>query len=172
MAKTIHRVDAAAPVFVAWRENYSVGHAELDEQHRRVLQLVNDLYAAIQNGTAERLVRPMLDELTQLLPTQWAREELLMEQTHFPGRENHRALRRRLAMELQRLQERLFLPPRTNSDDLFSFLKSLWTSQVRDAEQQRASFVRTDAQHAAPSAAPAAAAAASRRVDGTARSAS
>ena len=98
MAKTIHRVDAAAPLFVAWRENYSVGHAELDQQHQRVLQLVNDLYAAIQNGTAERLVRPMLADLAQLLPAQWASEEQLMEATQFPGREAHSALRRRQAL--------------------------------------------------------------------------
>ena len=88
-----------------WDESYSVGVAEFDADHRRLLQLAN--------GVVERVVRKdddslsdVLDELALYAERHFDREEDLMQRTGYPRLAEHRLEHRRLLMEVRLLKSR------------------------------------------------------------------
>jgi hemerythrin-like metal-binding protein len=149
MSGIVQRIDSPAPTFIVWNDAYSVGNDQLDEHHRRILAVVNQLYTAMREGTGQRLVRPILDELDQSLPPHCQREEAWMELHEFPELANHKARHWRLMRAVDTLQGRIQRGPVTRSADLFRFMKSLWMDHICGADQQYAAYIlRRSTQHA------------------------
>jgi hemerythrin len=65
-------------VFIAWKDDYSVGHAELDGHHKKAVSIMNDLYAAIQEGKHRVQLNGILARLFEYTQLHFRREERLM----------------------------------------------------------------------------------------------
>jgi hemerythrin-like metal-binding protein len=74
-----------------WKEAYSVNIAELDQQHRQLFAIVNELDQALQTGDGGSAVAAVLQKLLDNALIHFAAEESLMEQHAFPGLSTHRA---------------------------------------------------------------------------------
>lgn len=69
-----------------WSETYAVGHPELDEEHHRMVDLINwSCRACVENQAPDALLA-VLQELEALTETHFAHEERLLEeiQTRIP----------------------------------------------------------------------------------------
>ena len=49
--------------FVTWRDEYSVGIAVIDADHKKLLSLINNLQAAVHYHTGDEFEKQALDEL-------------------------------------------------------------------------------------------------------------
>jgi hemerythrin len=49
--------------FFDWKQEYSVGIAAVDEQHKRILQLINELVEAIRDAREDLIIDAVLDDL-------------------------------------------------------------------------------------------------------------
>ncbi len=80
----------SSPLDFSWRDDYSVGVAEIDEQHKRLLVLVHKLNAADSgSGIASGIARSarlmhLLDELNEYAAYHFLSEEKLM-RNHLPA---------------------------------------------------------------------------------------
>jgi hemerythrin-like metal-binding protein len=145
MAKISQRFDSAVPAYIVWSDSLRVNNAELDDHHKRVLELVNQLYATIRGGTAQRLVRPILDELEESMPVHFRQEEEWMQHHQFPELEGHRTLHRQLARELNAL---VGSRPVARGADLLRYMKNMWTNHICGDDQQYATYIlRRSNQH-------------------------
>ena len=88
-----------------WTEAYSVNIAVLDQQHRQLIETVNELDQALRKGEGKAALDPVLDKLVEYALVHFAAEESLMEQHNFPGlfthRTQHEEFRKRLAEYLE-----------------------------------------------------------------------
>lgn len=92
-----------------WNEAYSVNIQEIDNQHRRLVELLNELYDGILNGTnALGAAQDVLADLVAYAEEHFATEEKLMEEYEFPGYEEHRskhdAIKVRITGYVQRIK--------------------------------------------------------------------
>ncbi len=71
-----------------WKPMYRVNIAVLDDQHRGLFKVVNDLGGAMDNK--ENVAR-VLDELMAYTETHFSEEEALMEKYNYPGLAAHKA---------------------------------------------------------------------------------
>ncbi|MCB1831717.1 MAG: hemerythrin family protein [Chromatiaceae bacterium] len=74
---------------VTWSEEYDVNVEKIDKQHRHLLQLVNDLHAAVEACIDKNKLRKMLIELTEFTRTHFATEEQLMIKHDYPEKNAH-----------------------------------------------------------------------------------
>ena len=74
-----------------WSEAFSVHIAILDEQHRNLIDAVNQLDEALRTGEGNSVVDAVLEKLAEYAGVHFATEESLMQQHHFPGLTIHRA---------------------------------------------------------------------------------
>jgi hemerythrin len=74
-----------------WKNKHSVGVRELDEQHKIIMQCLDELHEELMRGKINQPVALLLDNLMSLAKEHFATEEKLMASTEFPELDEHRA---------------------------------------------------------------------------------
>ena len=76
-------------VLIAWSKDFELGVAAMDAQHRRLVDLINRLYDALQNGKGRAVLEDVLDQLVEYTKTHFAEEETLFLSSEYPGKKGH-----------------------------------------------------------------------------------
>ena len=96
------------PEFICWSAEFSTGVAELDVDHRLLLDLLNQLAAAIASGEHE-LIEAALAVLEHQILEHFVREESWFEQESYAKAEQHRQehaeFHREIALQLAELHQ-------------------------------------------------------------------
>ncbi len=75
-----------------WNDRFSVAHEGLDQDHKRLFQLFNELSGAMKAGKAKTAIAPILDALIDYTAVHFKREEEVMEAGGYPDLAAHRKL--------------------------------------------------------------------------------
>ncbi len=112
--------------FMPWQDDYLTGVPEMDAEHRELVRLVNQTYAALTTGTAADHLDQVLTGLLKYAETHLAHEEDLLERRRYPGFNRHKAIHDRLKEQAVQLHARWAAggPARTAvAAELLSFLQ-------------------------------------------------
>lgn len=63
---------------ITWSDSYSVKNMQMDDQHRKLVDLINDLHGAMKLGQGRQKLGTILDALVDYTRTHFRSEELLM----------------------------------------------------------------------------------------------
>lgn len=74
-----------------WNPKLSVGVKQFDDEHKRLVSMVNDLFDAVSAGRGKDVLGPILDGLLSYTKTHFANEERFMSQHKFPNFAAHKA---------------------------------------------------------------------------------
>lgn len=88
---------------VAWDQTMSVGVAEIDDEHRRLLDLFNGLLESGITPANREELSGLLASLRDYVAVHFAREEALMERRSYPELDGHIAAHRYFADEVEKL---------------------------------------------------------------------
>jgi hemerythrin-like metal-binding protein len=64
--------------FIEWKSEFSVGHLDLDHDHRRLSEIINRLYDAVELEQGNTVIGAILSSLRRYVETHFAREERLL----------------------------------------------------------------------------------------------
>ena len=92
---------------VQWQESLSVGVGALDQDHRSMFSMLNQMNDALQDGTEGAMMAPLLDRLLLYTREHFAREEALMAECGYPDLAAHRREHQQLAVQVRALHQRL-----------------------------------------------------------------
>jgi hemerythrin len=76
--------------FIVWNDRLSVDVACIDREHKELVSILNDLYQAIEGGSARETVIDVLGRLTCYTQNHFVHEERLFAQTTYPDVESHK----------------------------------------------------------------------------------
>jgi diguanylate cyclase (GGDEF)-like protein/hemerythrin-like metal-binding protein/PAS domain S-box-containing protein len=91
---------AATPPAILWSVAHEVGVPEMDAQHARLAELLNELAAALHNGKDHRTA---FGEFIRYAAFHFASEERLMAQSHYADAAEHRDMHQRLLADVSGL---------------------------------------------------------------------
>lgn len=77
--------------YMNWKAIYSVNVAEIDDQHRKLIAMINELHDAMKVGKGRQVISLILDEMIEYASTHFATEERYMTKFGFPGYAEHKA---------------------------------------------------------------------------------
>jgi len=83
-----------------WRDNMSVGVEAVDNDHKHLVDLLNQLHFLVLAGADRPSVGEVLEELMHYTEYHFDREETLMRSSDYPGLEEHQTCHRELARRL------------------------------------------------------------------------
>ncbi len=63
---------------INWRDEFSVGVKEMDDQHKKLIEMVNKLIAEQKNLTDQKTIADLLTEMTDYAQVHFRAEEYLM----------------------------------------------------------------------------------------------
>ncbi|MBF0503513.1 MAG: hemerythrin family protein [Candidatus Omnitrophica bacterium] len=75
---------------IIWKDDYSVGLVEIDDQHKKLISIINELISTVMDYGDERVMGDVLKQLADYTVYHFDTEEKYMEMFNFPGYENHR----------------------------------------------------------------------------------
>lgn len=71
-------------VLFAWDAKYSVGVRELDAQHKQLVDMLNELYEAMQSQQGNAILGAIINKLVSYTRTHFTTEERYMSQYGYP----------------------------------------------------------------------------------------
>ncbi len=145
MSKTQRQIKEAAAPFVAWSDDYKVGIAAIDNDHKTLFTLVNRLHDRIKAGDGEEAVGDALDGLIDYIDTHFAREERYMEECGYPDVVHHAQKHRDLARTVRSLKTLFEDDPReVENDAILRFLKNWLTNHILKSDMAYVPYVTGD----------------------------
>lgn len=75
---------------ITWREDLSIGHLAIDQQHKELLERFDSLLTACKSGEGKKELAKLIGFLDQYVIHHFSEEEKLQRLTGFPGREQHK----------------------------------------------------------------------------------
>lgn len=76
--------------FVQWKDDLSVNIGVIDDDHKQLLTLINNLQSAVYYPTGEAFERKALDELVSYTKYHFSREEDMMRENGYSEYEEHK----------------------------------------------------------------------------------
>jgi len=86
---------------VNWSDAYRIGLAEIDDQHMALVDLINDLWAAIAANVPNAESGKILERLEHYTITHFAAEETMMLTIAYPDFDDHQRAHRSFVARLQ-----------------------------------------------------------------------
>jgi hemerythrin len=74
---------------ITWSEQLEIGIKSIDDQHRYLIDIINELHLAVEFNKGHEAILPIIDRLHDYAETHFKEEEALLEQHHFPGKLDH-----------------------------------------------------------------------------------
>jgi hemerythrin-like metal-binding protein len=75
--------------FFDWKDEYSVGIALIDKQHRKVIELIDELFESIRDSRGDLIIRAVLDDLLDYSHYHFGLEEELFEKYGYENLATH-----------------------------------------------------------------------------------
>ncbi len=108
---------------VKWDDAYSVDIQELDEQHKCLIEIMNELYLALAQKSSLDLIEDVLDKLVEYTKIHFAVEETLMRIFHYEGYEEHKQIHDHIVDQVLAYQAKFRTGDTSVGMDLLLFLK-------------------------------------------------
>lgn len=110
------------PLFY-WSDKYSVGVSTYDIQHRRLVELINNLHDAMKAGRAREVLGETLNGLIDYTRMHFADEERQMSAFNFPGYAAHKLEHEKLTVRVVELKAKFDAGDNTITIEVVNFLK-------------------------------------------------
>ncbi|MBI5594357.1 MAG: hemerythrin family protein [Deltaproteobacteria bacterium] len=114
--------------FFEWKNDYSVGIAKIDDQHKVLVGFLNELFESMQAGKGKNALDSVLTNLVQYTKTHFASEESLMKLYKYPDYEAHKQKHDNMTGHVLELKRQLDSGQISNPIQITSFLKD-WLSK-------------------------------------------
>lgn len=72
-----------------WTSDYELDVPQIDDQHKELVKMINELYESTKEGKSGKAVASTLNKLLQYVDVHFATEEQSMRDRHYPGLEDH-----------------------------------------------------------------------------------
>lgn len=77
--------------FLEWRDEFSVGIAEVDHEHRQLIRLINDVFSNLVKAPGDPRTGAFLGEVHSKIAAHFALEEKVMQERRYAGYLPHKA---------------------------------------------------------------------------------
>jgi hemerythrin-like metal-binding protein len=89
-----------------WKDEFAVGVASVDHEHRQLIGLINELHAGLAGRPAKDAIARVLGEIYTKIAAHFALEERVMRERRYDQYDDHKADHERLLDEIRDIMER------------------------------------------------------------------
>ncbi|MDR2745113.1 MAG: bacteriohemerythrin [Desulfovibrio sp.] len=109
--------------FVQWTSKLELHVPAIDNQHRKLCEYINDLYAAMKNNRTSSELQNVVKKLRNYTASHFGDEERLFNASQYPGIREHKEIHKKFVARLDDFEKQLKDGTATVSMELLTFLK-------------------------------------------------
>ena len=115
---------------IKWTDQFEVGIACIDAQHKHLVDIVNKFDESLAKGKGSRVMNEILNDLVGYTQEHFADEERYMAEAGYDGLKKHQAQHRQLLQKVERFQFEFNQEGRRVTSEVQTFLKYWLTSHI------------------------------------------
>ncbi len=121
---------------IQWDDTLSVNVEELNEQHRKLIEILNLLYTSTHENKSKEVLTGILNSLIQYTVVHFETEEKLMAKTKYPGMEEHIKEHELLKQQVLSYNSQYQSESETVSFELLNFLRKWLTNHILRSDKK------------------------------------
>ena len=128
---------------IKWTEDLSVGVEVLDDDHKKLISMLNTLFAAGMAGVADAMLDKTLDALEDYTHFHFEREIEFLEKHDYPSVEPHKFQHEKLIKELKTYTDKVREQGVDGmSTELMMFLRTWLINHIKEHDMDYAKFLK------------------------------
>ena len=129
-------------IFLKWQPGFNLGIPEVDKQHKKIIELINDLNQAFIKDNTSKKIGNILDEMSSYATEHFKTEEDLFKKTNFPLSKEHIAQHAYFVNKVEDFK-RNFSDGQSITFRLMKFLRSWWTNHILDSDREYVEIIKS-----------------------------
>ena len=125
-----------------WTDNLATGIPLIDEQHKMLLNYINNLYRATQRGVTDDVLLNILDVLHDYTVSHFSTEEQFFLHSDYPDSQKHKELHRKFTNKIAEFRDSLAKGSAQVSMELLNFLKDWLIHHIQGTDHLYVDYVQ------------------------------
>jgi hemerythrin len=125
---------------ITWSDKFSVQVKQLDEQHKKLIEILNRLHDAMKVGKGKEILEEVLGSLIIYTRKHFAAEEELMKVNNYPGYAVHKQEHNQLVVQVLDVQKQTQAGV-VLSQQVMSFLKNWLETHIQGTDKKYGPFL-------------------------------
>lgn len=126
---------------IVWDRILTIGIDEIDDDHRRLIELFNILNHSVTEGEDPQYLAAVLEELINCTVWHFSHEERLMLKYAYPGFAEHKAEHQELIESARHLQQKTLQADRLVATEDLEFLERWLTEHILSTDMKLGSYL-------------------------------
>ena len=130
---------------ITWGPAFQVGNKTIDEQHQKLIDLVNRLNDAMRAGHSKEVLNDVLTQLVDYTVYHFGTEERLMAEHHYEFSAAHKNEHQKFVQEVGSFKKRFDQGQATISSDIMTFLRDWLARHIMATDKKLANALQKSA---------------------------
>ncbi|MFU8818504.1 MAG: bacteriohemerythrin [Desulfurivibrio sp.] len=126
-----------------WKEEYSVNIKEIDDQHKELVAMINELHEAMMQQRAKDVLGKILNKLVSYCAGHFATEERLMQTHGYPEYAGHKAKHDKMTAKVLALQNDLKANKLNLTTEVSQFLRDWLDKHILGTDKKYSTHFNT-----------------------------
>lgn len=126
---------------VKWKEEYSVGITHIDQDHKKLINLLNQFTVAYDHAMSEDFEKKSLEELIAYTKYHFEREEKLMRDNGYPDFEAHQAKHKEMIEQVDKFVDLYNQKGHDALKEVSEFLTVWLISHINGTDKEYSQFL-------------------------------
>ncbi|MBI5893260.1 MAG: bacteriohemerythrin [Deltaproteobacteria bacterium] len=128
---------------ITWSNDLSVNIKEIDSQHKRLVDLINELHDAMSVGKGNAILGKILSDLIGYTKTHFADEERIMQVNGYPDFSKNKLEHDKLTKEVEEFKNQFDAGKAVVSIEIMKFLKNWLSNHIMKSDKQYTQFLNS-----------------------------
>lgn len=126
--------------FFNWNDDLSVKIRSIDDQHMKLIEMINDFYENIKNRSNDESIKKLITEMRKYAQNHFTQEERYMKQLNYPGFEAHKKEHDLFMSKVVELEEKFQNGKLLLTFEITGFLKDWIKQHIQIVDQKYSQF--------------------------------
>ena len=127
--------------FIAFSNEFSVGVAGIDEQHKKIMDYINQIHDAVKKDKPVADIKEILGDLAKFTVGHFAAEEKYFARFNYPDTGKHKAIHEKLLNTVSDIIAKINAGEEVNFIEVLSFLKDWLQTHILVEDKQYGPFL-------------------------------
>jgi hemerythrin-like metal-binding protein len=128
--------------YITWTSNYNIGISEVDAQHKRLIEIINEIYESVNNGKENEIIHRIINELVDYYITHFSVEEKIMSEYGYVSYLSHKKEHNDFKNVIQAYQKKIESGQLVVSMDMVKYLKDWFIKHILVSDKLIGVFLR------------------------------
>ncbi|MDH4261458.1 MAG: bacteriohemerythrin [Spirochaetia bacterium] len=123
--------------WITWSNDLALGIDEIDEQHKVLIEILNDVYDTVNSGTRdEKRLKKIVDGMLRYVNFHFVTEEMKMIKTNYSDYKTHKAQHDAFVEKAMEFQAAFREGSTTLPEEMMGFLKDWLVNHIQGTDRQ------------------------------------